>query len=611
VTRRGARSARAAPTRAAELTPAAGGIASRWIGVATLALLFPTLARTPQSGDGAEIVTVALRGGVLHPTGFPLQAWIDRLLVLAPGMTPSLAIAAFGLLAHAAAAGLIADALRRLGVASAGRVLGATAFALFPSLWTLAVEPEVFALAHLALAATMWTAVRFGLEPAPRGARFGMALGLLGAAAAAQHPVALAGVPALAIASWRGREGRAARVGVFVATLALGAVAAYASLPLLRTSSPWPDWGRLASARDVLAHAMRVDYGSFSLSAAQDVATRSGLALWIREVATWWNVGLVLVAIGAWALLTRRELRPARSPLSTLLLAGLVILWRGRLPEQTYSDAYLEKLQGPAMLAAALLLGLGAQRLAQWMGPRRQRALDVAVVAAIAAWLVLGWPRADASHDGTLELYARGIGQELPHGAVYVTEGEVEAFLGVPSATGVRFPLSATMTPLDWYSRETAPRLEPRMLNGARLEDWDQFLVGCFKQGLSVASASPGIVTTPFGVPELRGLIYVASAGARAELTDTTITAAVRLAPLAAELPLLRPGTRPFSHFYVRRFARAFAGAAEALRRRGASELAAEADSIASSLDRGRDVRDRRRRLDQFVARARGAGFGH
>jgi hypothetical protein len=586
--------------------PPTGGIASAWVGLATVAVLFPTLARTPQSGDGAEIVTVALRGGVLHPTGFPLQAWIDRALVAIPGIPPALAIAAFGLMAHAAAAALIADALRRLGVASAPRVLAAAAFVLFPSLWTLAVEPEVFALAHLCLAAALWATVPF------RGgdARAGAGLGALGAAACAQHPVALAAIPALALAAWRGAEHRAGRCAAFVVTLALGTVVAYASLPLLRTSSPWPDWGQLASARDVVAHALRVDYGSFSLSAAQDVATRSALALWLREVATWWNLGLALVAIGAWSVATRRALRPAFVPLATLLLVGLAILWRGRLPEQSYSDAYLEKLQGPATLAAALLLGLGAQRLTERLGPVRRRALDVAVIAAVVAWIALGWPHADASHDRTLDLYARGVGQELPANAVYVTEGEVEAFLGVPTPAGTRFPISAPMTPLEWYARATAPRLEPRVLHGAPLEDWDQFLTACFQRRLPVASTSPGIVTTPFGVPELRGLLYIARAGSRDELTDSTITAAVELAPLAAELPALRPGTRPFSRFYVRRFARAYAGAAEALRRRGAQDLAVDADSIASSLDRGRDRRVRAKRLAEFVAEARAAGFG-
>src|SRR5207248_1804010 len=101
----------------------------------------------PQSGDGAELVRVALQGGVLHPPGFPLQAWLDRVLVALPGLRdrPALAIAALGLLAHAATAGLVVATLGELGAAATGALAGAAAFALFPTVWRLAVEPEVFA----------------------------------------------------------------------------------------------------------------------------------------------------------------------------------------------------------------------------------------------------------------------------------------------------------------------------------------------------------------------------------------------------------------------------------------------------------------------------------
>src|SRR6185369_1709091 len=113
-------------------------LASGWIAAAVLLMLAPTLAHTPQSGDGAEIVTAALRGGVLHPTGFPLQAWLDRALAQMPGLPVALAISALGLVAHAAAAGLVAETLRTIGVGPAGRLWGAAAFALLPSLWAVA-----------------------------------------------------------------------------------------------------------------------------------------------------------------------------------------------------------------------------------------------------------------------------------------------------------------------------------------------------------------------------------------------------------------------------------------------------------------------------------------
>ena len=574
-------------------------------------MLAPTLAHTPQSGDGAEIVTAALRGGVLHPTGFPLQAWLDRALAQMPDLPVALAISALGLVAHAAAAGLVAETLRTIGVGPAGRLWGAAAFALLPSLWAVAVVPEVFSLAHLLLATLLFVAVRWSLTPPAPSARLAAGLGALGAAAAAQHPIALAGVPALLIAAARvcgSSAGRVWRGALAIAVLAAGVAAAYASLPLLRTSSPWPDWGHLRSAGDVARHALRLDYGAFSLAAAREEATRSALVLWVRELATWWNVALALALAGLVTLGRRRELRPALWPIAGTLLGGIAILWRGRLPAQSYSDAYLEKLQGPATLGCALLLGIGAQWLRDRLGHRGRPGFDVALGIFVLAWLGLEWPRADASADRTLDLYARGIALELPRDAVYVTEGEVEAFLGAPVPRGPRFPVSQPLASLPWYAREVAPRLEPRVLGGdatVTVEDWDGFMAACFDRRLAVASTSRAMVATPFGAPELRGLLYVARPGAVEELTTETIAAAAALAPLTEQLPTLGGEGHEFSRFYVRRFARAYAGAAEALRRRGRGTLAATAESVAVVLESGGDLATRSRLLRALVAGSR------
>ena len=112
MTRRGPGARSAPPTVGVRSGPPR----SVWIGLVTLVLLAPTAARSPQTGDGAEIVATALRGGVLHPPGFPLQAWIDRALVRAPGLEPAHGLSLFGLVCHAAAAGAIAEILWWLGV---------------------------------------------------------------------------------------------------------------------------------------------------------------------------------------------------------------------------------------------------------------------------------------------------------------------------------------------------------------------------------------------------------------------------------------------------------------------------------------------------------------
>ena len=578
-------------------------------------LLAGTLARSPQSGDGGEIVIAALRGGVLHPPGFPLQAWLDRALVQLPGGEPALAIALLGLLAHAGACGLIAETLRLLGVGVAGQVLGAAAFALYTPMWSLAVQPEVFSLAHLLMAATLWASVRVRMaatHPAPPRALAG--LGLLGALGAAQHPIALAAFPALIAGVARGLRGaprRGTRVVVFAAALVLPATALYLSLPLLRTSSLWPDWGALRTPADVVRHVLREDYGTFALSASTGSNMESGLAVWIEDVAREWHVVLLLAAAGLVALVRRRELRPALAPIAWTAMAGAVLLFVSRVPELSYSREVLEHLQGPMALSGALLIGLGTQAVQSFRATtawRRGVAAGVALVSI--AWLVLGWPVADTSHDQTLTLFTRGVGLELSDDMVYVTEGDAEAFMGASAAGGIRYPVSQPLASLSWYASYTAPRLEPRVLqNREAVDDWTRFLGACFSRGLAVGCTSPSLVETPAGTPELRGLLYVARPGATEELTRFTVAGAVDLAPLAVQLPSLPGRGHAFSRFYVRRFARAYAGAGEALRRMGATEIAAQADSIADALNRGSPRAVRSELLTRFVADCRARGF--
>ena len=590
-----------------------GPLRSVWIGLVTLALLAPTAARSPQTGDGAEIVATALRGGVLHPPGFPLQAWIDRVLVRVPGLEPAHGLSLFGLLSHAATAGAIAETLRWLGVGGIGCILGAGAFALYPPIWALAAEPEVFALAHLLVAAMILMSVRILREPGTPSLGALSLLGLLASLGAAQHPVALAGLPALVASGARGLRpgpGRLMRVVAPGALLILPAVALYLGLPLLRTDSAWPDWGALRAPGDVLRHVLRQEYGTFSLSAATGTDTVSGVGIWLQDILRDWNVMLLLAVAGLADIARRRDLRPGLVPIIGTAALGLALLLRAHLPHQTYSGAVLEHLQGPVTIAASLLIGLGAEALGRRASSAGRRILLVAVVAALAAGLFGGWPAADLSKDRTLMLYARGVALELRDEHVYVTEGDVEGFLGAPMPAGPRYPVSQPMMSFPWYASGTAPRLEPRVLGSGRLiQTWDDVLQASFDQGRPVLSSSPGLIATAQAVPELRGLVYVAEPGATEDVTVESVAAAIRLAPLARELPVLPARGHAFSRFYVRRFARAYAGAAEALRRRGATEAAVRADAVADALNQAVPGDRRARLLDSFVTACRDLGF--
>jgi hypothetical protein len=359
----------------------------------------------------------------------------------------------------------------------------------------------------------------------------------------------------------------------------------------------------------VLHHALRADYGTFGMSGAAGEGALSGLALWCGEALRVWHVALLALLAGAIALCTRRAWRSAALPVFGLALAALALLGRATLPEQSYSAAILVRLGGPAALAGGVMIGLGWQALRERAGVRFERAFDALAIVAIAAWLAFGWREADVSRDRTLDLYAQGLAAEMPREAVYVAEGDVECFLGIPSPGGRRFPVASPQMALDYYTSVVAPRLEPRLFHGQAYASWEDVLKECERLGLTVAGASVPTVTLPSSRPELRGLLLVARPGNTEVLTRETVAGAVRLAPLAAELPSLPPRGHPFSRFYALRFARAYAGAGAALRRLGDSTLAVRADSVEAALLHEAPAAERGKRLRAFTEGARASGF--
>jgi hypothetical protein len=91
------------------------------VALAALAVFAMTLQRTLPAGDSGELIAVAWNGGVAHPPGYPLYtllagAWAR---VFAFG-EPALRLAVFSAVCMAAAAGLLAAALRKLGFVGVG-----------------------------------------------------------------------------------------------------------------------------------------------------------------------------------------------------------------------------------------------------------------------------------------------------------------------------------------------------------------------------------------------------------------------------------------------------------------------------------------------------------
>ena len=565
------------------------------LALAAFVALFPTLARSAQSGDGVELVRVALGGGVPHPTGFPLQAWIDRAVVLLPLVTPAFRLALLDLAAHAATVFVGAEILRRLGVGFTGRAAFAVGFAAFPPVWELAVVPEVFPIAHLLIAALLLQLVVVSRRTAAEvGVRDAVALGTLVGLAAAQHPITLEAAPIFLTTAYlvmRERRGRGTRLAAMAGPFLAIVLGMFASLPHLRSSSVWPDWGDLSGPRGVVEHALRTEYGSLSLSGDEAGRTISGIGTFGRDLVRYAALTVVFAAIGSAALARDRARRLVAIGLGGMLVAGLSVLLRARMPAELLAMGYLPKLDGPTVFALAVLAGIGvdaARRCA--VRPPVRRLCDLTVAACAVGSLLNGWSAADASRDDTLDLVATGIGGELPRNAVYLAENDVESFLGAATPGGTRFPLVVGLLPQPWYVDTVAPRVEPRVKLSDRAQPTPGTIVGeALSEGLSVASTNEKILEVPGHHPTLEGLLYVEDGRNDPPLSTETVRAAVALCPVVDALPALPADGHVFSRHFFHRFSRAYEGAALYLESEGETAPAAAARDVEHALDRGDD----------------------
>ena len=133
----------------------------RWLGILFVWLaLFPlyifTMPAVVGRADTFEFQVVIPQLGIAHPTGYPLYILLGRLFAALPfgsmAWRINLASAVFATLA----ATLLYLASRRLWKEPLAAILGAVLFGMTPTLWSQAVQAEVYALNALFVAAALW-----------------------------------------------------------------------------------------------------------------------------------------------------------------------------------------------------------------------------------------------------------------------------------------------------------------------------------------------------------------------------------------------------------------------------------------------------------------------
>lgn len=216
-------------------------------------------APTVSVGDSGELIAAGVVLGIPHPPGYPLYTVLTHLMtVLVPlgslGFRAALGSALAVVIATALIARLVAlewggGILLGMGMGcllAANRVVGG-----------VGVQAEVYA-----LAAAFWVATAYAWFKwrNTNQIKWGWMTLTLAAMGSAHHPLSLLLVPWLGIELLKDREARTGWwLWVLLSLIGFGSVL---FLPLRSLAMPSVNWGHLVSAKDVLGHLIREQYGA-------------------------------------------------------------------------------------------------------------------------------------------------------------------------------------------------------------------------------------------------------------------------------------------------------------------------------------------------------------
>jgi hypothetical protein len=349
-----------------------------WAVFGGLAVLY-WLGRAPSfgPGDSAQHALAAVLWGVPRPPGYPLYTALAHLFALAGGVSW---VGGFSALCQAGAAALVYLLARRQGCGVPAALSATLLLALAPLYWFYAEVPEVRGLNDLLAAGAAAAAVL----QAPA-----WLLALLLGLGLSHHPTFLFIVPSVLLLA---RAPRRAELPAAAAAALAGLAAPYLLLWLRLSFGAPPAYNPDAAAglSGVLALFLRRGTGGL-LSAAGGAHPGLSAAGLVRQL-SWYarsaydslTAGLVLAALGAWALRGRRRELAAWllwALLPALVYAGFAAA-QIRAEDAKYFYAVAARFHLLPLLGLAVLAAHGAQLLASRI---RERFVWGLVAAAVAA----------------------------------------------------------------------------------------------------------------------------------------------------------------------------------------------------------------------------------
>jgi hypothetical protein len=280
------------------------------------ALYTATLRPSVAGGDSGELTAAALTGGVPHPSGYPIFALLARFFAALPlAHSPAWRVNLLSAMSTAAAGGLLCAAVRSWTRNAWAGLLAAALFGTNPLVWSHATSAEVFGLnaMFVALALLFWVRVeRSCFRHDVFALLFASGLGMCN-----HHTFVFVAAPLALRSLWVARRTLGAR-GVAVA-LAFGLLGLLPYLYLVPASASGAavSWGDQTSVAGLLAHVLRLDYGTFSMGRtnAQGVFVAGGTffptlwQMWGRAFPRLLWFGPVLAVTGLYLGMKNRQTR--------------------------------------------------------------------------------------------------------------------------------------------------------------------------------------------------------------------------------------------------------------------------------------------------------------
>lgn len=452
------------------------------------------------------MVSVALRGGVMHASGAPLQAWFNLLFVRLNSEYPAWGLSFFSWACHLGSGILLLASLRILGVPLAERLLGATFLAFFPALWALSLQPEKYALLNFTVSFAIWTYLKSTQNSESwrwktlNGAACGLALSL--------HLVGVVVWPLM----WT-RNYKKTLAATF---LAVGIAAVfYLSLLTMRSDSHWVDWGNLRSVGDVWNHFARKDFQWTKLYATPKSGQEFLSGLWQLALGLrFFPIAFFFVPLGLLHLFKTK--RCAAVKLGVVTAGIFAILWQARLPDDPNSiaQAYAQRYSAVALPVLALFFALGIFYVTKKFSRLRAAILAFAGASSLAL-ISLGYLEVRSTDNSLVEIYREQASFELPKDALYASSNDFELLYGLPCASGTCFPLN-NLLGYPWYF-EVALTLHPAIKDLLRdfprhPSHFGELLQMAVDSGVTVAMTSAGPLESDSRImekAEQTGLLWI------------------------------------------------------------------------------------------------------